>query len=321
MLLLCCISPLASYLEESHNTFKFATRAKRIEQKASIQTAKDKEATLLQTYRNEIEQLRQQLAEASQQKQQLLEEQQAFQTMMQREQEHSENSEPDETAVASSSMKIDEVDSDIVHSASGEIEELVDAIQRMEHLILKSNPLDQHQEAHNDVFKEVVGTAQNDIASLDIERHDDLVDTEEDESTENSDTIDTPPKSPEVATAAAQNDALFTPRTHTKRTPTIKDSLRSELSRVRGLLSSVLQTRGVSTTLRNDPPGVDSLGDGSVRKNLNFYTPSSCDAPPSHRTMLDQSLSEELEVGKDLDRVLAECDDVSEIESESENDG
>lgn len=317
MLLLCCISPLVSYLEESHNTFKFATRAKRIEQKASIQTAKDKEATLLQTYRNEIEQLRQQLAEASQQKEQLLEEQQAFQTMMRREQEHSENSEPDETTITSSSMKIDDVGSDIVDSTSGEIEELVDAIQRMEHLILKSHPLDQHQEAHNEFFKEVVGTAQNDVASLDIERDDDLVDTEESESTENSGELDTPPKSPEAATSAPTKDALFTPSTHTKRTPTIKDSLHSELSRVRGLLSSVLQTRGVSTALRNDPPGVGSLEDGSVRKNLNFHTPSSCDAPPSRRIMLDQSLSEELEVGNDLDRVLAECDDMS----ESENDG
>ena len=318
MMLLCCISPLASYLEESHNTFKFATRAKRIEQKASIQTAKDKEATLLQTYRNEIEQLRQQLAEASQQKQQLLEEQRAFQTMMQREQEESENTETVATTISASSLEVDQVDSNIVDSTSGEIEELVDAIQRMEHLILKSHPLDQQQDP-DEIVMESVETAQNDVASLDIEGDSDLVDTEEGKSMENSDKSETPSKSPEITTKTPQNDHSYTPSTHNRKTPSIQNHLHLELSRVRGLLSSVLQTRGVSTTLRNDPPGLGSVRDGGVRKSLDFHTPSSCDAPPS-RSMLDQSLSEELVVGKDLDEVFAESDVVSDSENDDEGD-
>jgi centromeric protein E len=60
VVLLCCLSPMVNHLEESHNTFKFAIRAKKIPQKAILQeTADDK--TLLQSYREEIEDLRQQL--------------------------------------------------------------------------------------------------------------------------------------------------------------------------------------------------------------------------------------------------------------------
>ncbi|EEC44527.1 kinesin family-like protein, partial [Phaeodactylum tricornutum CCAP 1055/1] len=65
VVLVCCISPLASHLEESHNTFKFANRAKKIPQKATIQETLD-EKTLLQSYREEIEDLKQQLNEARQ---------------------------------------------------------------------------------------------------------------------------------------------------------------------------------------------------------------------------------------------------------------
>eukprot|EP00980_Cylindrotheca_fusiformis_P007670 scaffold1605_cov141-Cylindrotheca_fusiformis.AAC.33 len=105
MVLLCCISPQASHLEESHNTFKFAVRAKKIKQKAVVNVADD-ENTLLQTYRDEIEDLRRQLAEAKEQ-QRLLQERTAAENVV----------ETDE-----------------------EVRELVDAIKTMERLILKSHP-------------------------------------------------------------------------------------------------------------------------------------------------------------------------------------
>ena len=73
MVLLCCISPQISHIEESHNTFKFAIRAKKIKQKAEINVAED-ESTLLQLYRDEIEDLRRQLSEAKKQQQLLQEE-------------------------------------------------------------------------------------------------------------------------------------------------------------------------------------------------------------------------------------------------------
>jgi hypothetical protein len=113
VVLLCCISPLAGHLEESHNTFKFAIRAKKIPQKAVItETADDK--TLLQGYKEEIDDLKQQLLDAR-------DAQQKYMALMNQKQQQ---------------PVVD--DDDIV--TEGEITELVEAIQTMEKLILKSNP-------------------------------------------------------------------------------------------------------------------------------------------------------------------------------------
>jgi centromeric protein E len=108
MVLLCCISPQLSHLEESHNTFKFAIRAKNIKQKASINFSSKEENTLLQHYREEIQDLKKQLAEAKEQQKRL------------QQQQHVESS---------SLPGMDE-----------EVRELVDAIKTMERLILKSRP-------------------------------------------------------------------------------------------------------------------------------------------------------------------------------------
>jgi centromeric protein E len=102
VVLICCISPLVSHIEESHHTFQFATRAKKIPQKAKVNTIVD-EKTLLQSYRDEIEDLKQQLQEARQQ----------------------------QLAVNVHAAPVDlDVDE--------EISELVVAIKKMEHLIIKS---------------------------------------------------------------------------------------------------------------------------------------------------------------------------------------
>jgi hypothetical protein len=58
--IICNISPLSAHVEESHNTLKFASRAKRIRQTATINEGMD-DATLLKQYREEIEGLREQL--------------------------------------------------------------------------------------------------------------------------------------------------------------------------------------------------------------------------------------------------------------------
>jgi centromeric protein E len=60
---ICNISPCPSHLEESHNTLKFAMRAKRIQQRVVLNEVLD-ENTLLTEYKEEIEYLRRQLAEA-----------------------------------------------------------------------------------------------------------------------------------------------------------------------------------------------------------------------------------------------------------------
>ena len=61
--IICNVSPLVRNLDESHNTLKFATRAKKIKQTATVTEVMD-DRTLLQNYREEIEQLKHQLREA-----------------------------------------------------------------------------------------------------------------------------------------------------------------------------------------------------------------------------------------------------------------
>lgn len=68
--MICNLSPLARHIEESHLTLKFAARAKKIKQHATITEVVD-EKTLLENYREEIEELKRQLKEAREQQQML----------------------------------------------------------------------------------------------------------------------------------------------------------------------------------------------------------------------------------------------------------
>jgi len=104
IVVICNISPQASHMEESHNTLKFATRAKRIQQKA-VRTEVTDEKTLLQSYRQEIEDLKEQLRQAQEAQKQL---------------------EAQNVAASSASFGDDDT------------RELVEAIQKMERLILKT---------------------------------------------------------------------------------------------------------------------------------------------------------------------------------------
>ncbi len=304
MLLLCCISPSATHLEESHNTYKFATRAKRIEQKAYIKMAVDKEETLLQTYRDEIEHLKRQLAEAAQQKQQLLEEQQAFQTKIQREKEHTEDVEIVPAAEPSST----------VESTSDEIEELVEAIQTMEQLILKSQPLDRLQNLNGLVTdsatrlqgrrsEEFNGMLDSVLRSNDVDAENNVASLADNDM---DDTVGTPPESPDAALTTPQNDHMNRTSTYIQRAPTISGHLHSELTRVRGLLAHLLEKTGIASAPRNDPPeGVVSSEHEKVRKSLDFSTPSR-DTPPSRYIL--ESFAEEVEGGIDLDKSVEEID-------------
>lgn len=102
IVIICNISPQASHLEESHNTLKFAIRAKRIQQKA-IRTEVVDEKTLLQSYRQEIQELKDQLRQAQEAQKQL----------------ESQNAKG-------------------VSIGDDDTRELVEAIQKMERLILKT---------------------------------------------------------------------------------------------------------------------------------------------------------------------------------------
>lgn len=255
MLLLCCISPLASHLEESHNTFKFATRAKRIEQKATIQTVQDKDETLLQTYREEIADLKQQLEEAKEQKRQLLE--------LQKQQEQLLLS---STSTATTMTTPGILNNGEMESAAEEIHELVEAIQKMEKLILKSRPHTGQGESIP-ISRKLDDT----LASL-LQGNDEGDDDEEEMLLDDHIPL------------AISNTGTGTESSNAVRSPTddTEDELHSELTRIRGLLGSVLQKRGVVTSQTTSPEKED------VRKSLDFATPPRVPQTP------DRSLSEEL---------------------------
>ena len=218
MVLLCCISPLATHLEESHNTFKFATRAKRIEQRAHINKVDDSEETLLQTYREEIEDLRKQLKEAQEQRR-LLEAQQ--------------------TAASPTAAKGDTS----LEATADEINELVEAIQSMEQLILKSRP----QDDRNGIKTGTDTTASKNTDTSLIDSH--LAKLLEQDDDDDDLLID------DVYHSVAPRSPTSTPTsTGKEKNQATEEVLHKELTRIRGLLGSVLQKRGVTTTSISNLP-------------------------------------------------------------------
>jgi chromosome segregation ATPase len=190
MVLLCCISPLATHLEESHNTFKFATRAKKIKQKAVINVTAD-EKTLLQNYREEIDDLRNQLEEAKAQQQ--------------------------------SSQEVSHFNSSMTEDAEEsreEVLELVEAIKTMERLILKSRPLNPSMSVSTSSMSTPADESKKDDSEVDL-----LSDDDEEADLRVDVEVSTPPSTPKKGA----------------------DDLHIELSRIRGLLGSVLQKRGMTT--------------------------------------------------------------------------
>lgn len=98
--IICNVSPAAANIEESHNTLKFGSRAKTIQQHASITEIAD-EKTLLRSYREEIEELKRQLK-------QLKEDQATVQTPSVRERmeiDSSSDEDQDDTHVLVSAIK------------------------------------------------------------------------------------------------------------------------------------------------------------------------------------------------------------------------
>jgi hypothetical protein len=191
------LQPSLSGNAESHNTFKFAVRAKKIPQKAVLQeqSATD-ETTLLQTYRAEIEDLKQQLKEAQEaQRLQLLQ-------------------------LNTTSTGDDDTE-------EKEMQELVEAIQTMEKLILKTRPMPSDKGLLD--FMDEYDTVSHSNAEDQL-----LTDTSITERTPS-----TPDRTPFNGTTGHAND------THSN-----NDVLQLELSRIQGLLGSVLKKRrGTSSSV------------------------------------------------------------------------
>jgi centromeric protein E len=208
VVLLCCISPLPSHIEESHNTFKFAIRAKKIPQKAVIQEQSlTDETTLLQSYRAEIEDLKQQLKEAQE---------------IQRQQ---------------TQPQLDDLDNDdVIMEDEGEMKELVEAIQKMEKLILKTQPVSSNLDDDDDDLLDV--TSQEDEVSS----------TKNDIESRLLALTVVPPSTPDRVTGTSSHVPNGVNRFQTpprNRTPSKKegDILHQELARIQGLLGSVLKRR------------------------------------------------------------------------------
>lgn len=214
VVLVCCISPLVTHVEESHNTFKFATRAKKIPQKATIQESLD-EKTLLESYREEIETLRLQLKEAR--------EQQERQDSKAQQSNHS---------TASTASTTEEMDED-------EIIELAEAIQTMEKLILKSKP---------------TGS----------QRPEDLLDSSEEGDITDDDEASLMALVSDLKFGVTPSKLTAAPATLAVDTKVDKD-LHAELSRVQGLLGSVLKKRGMKGMSKISSPRKTATSDKEVR--------------------------------------------------------
>lgn len=201
VVLLCCISPLASHIEESHNTFKFAIRAKKIPQKAVLQEqSSSDETTLLQTYRAEIEDLKLQLKEAQDtQKLQLVQ--------------------------LNNTSGMEE------NTEEKEMQELVEAIQTMERLILKTRP-----DAPNE-----------DDSLFDLMDDDDDGDGER-QADRNYHLLETIPNE-RIPSTPERTISNGTNHTSNQVDPNVNGTvLQVELSRIQGLLGSVLKKRrGIAT--------------------------------------------------------------------------
>lgn len=342
VVLICCISPLSSHVEESHNTFKFAIRAKRIPQHAVVQDEVSDDKTLLQSYRDEIEELKRQLREARDEQQQL---------QVARRRHHNPATAPLSIATTSSSASyfnlcdpIDEED---------EISELVKSIQNMERLILKGRP---HPSRNNSGADSTVATTTDasttggdcydeyacDNAPDEVDDDDDLLTSLDDEprsshshsshgmvTTSTSPPPPPPrrirvpgaPPSPAVSrfvgatTIAAPDDASS--RDH---------DLHAELSRVQGLLGSVLKKRsivggsgnGATATAVSTPtsPGADEEV-RNLRAQLEMQEVASS-LRKADASFLQQQLEEKDDLLQEVSKIL-EAVEGRQIRLEEEN--
>jgi centromeric protein E len=240
VVLVCCISPLVSHIEESHNTFKFAVRAKKIPQKAVIDeniNGGDNDGTMLQTYRDEIEDLKQQLREA----QRLLQLTNNANNVAGTAQTTTTTSTTQWSASSATAMV---TTGPSTADMEEEMQELVTAIRNMEKLILKTKSSAEkgggknhkNDDEEDDLFglsdpeqRSVVHSSNNGSDdgfgdNNDIYNHQTTTPT--------TMMMTTPPPPPVVAVAA--------------------EHLQSELSRIQSLLGTVLQKRySHDETVRN----------------------------------------------------------------------
>lgn len=224
VVLLCCVSPMVNHLEESHNTLKFAIRAKKIEQKATIQESGVDEKTLLQSYREEINDLKQQLKEAREQQKRLAKESK----------NQSGNQPGNQPGIMDKISHFESLSSGGTYAdeitAEEEVQELVEAIQTMESLILKtSSPIRRPEELIDFSDSNADDNAEESLLALS---------NDENMVTPRNKNFHSTPLPKSHGRAAADEINVFDPH--------VPEQMRTELTRIRGLLGSVLKKRMTS---------------------------------------------------------------------------
>eukprot|EP00571_Detonula_confervacea_P003675 CAMPEP_0172317754 /NCGR_PEP_ID=MMETSP1058-20130122/32642_1 /TAXON_ID=83371 /ORGANISM="Detonula confervacea, Strain CCMP 353" /LENGTH=924 /DNA_ID=CAMNT_0013032383 /DNA_START=62 /DNA_END=2836 /DNA_ORIENTATION=+ len=246
--IICNISPALGNLEESHNTLKFAMRAKKIQQHARITEVAD-EKTLLRSYREEIEELKRQLQEAKVAAAEAAMESQQVQVQVVPQQTPRHNR-------GYSSSSDDEEDQDDAHV-------LVSAIANLESLILKAGAKSTRKAIQNDSSNNSIATGDEgtiDESSLLPSRALDAALMKAESSQSPSDALISSPGA--MSTTTPNKSSLTTPTTRQDGHHAAEDDedndhhLLEELHRIQGMLGTVMKKKrkGVGGT-KSTPSG------------------------------------------------------------------
>jgi len=233
--IICNISPALANLEESHNTLKFAMRAKKIQQHARITEVAD-EKTLLRSYRDEIEELKRQLREAKR----VAAEVPPAVTIEQRQpsQPRRTRRTPANDAAAEESSD-EEDDQDDAHV-------LVSAIANLESLILKAGAVKSTRKVsnnnNNDGIGNATGNGEGDETLLTHRSLDAALMKAESEMTNDASNPSRRISSP-ASSANSGNEALATPATQQYGEEENNGLLLEELHRIQGMLGTMKKKR------------------------------------------------------------------------------
>ena len=246
--IICNISPALSNLEESHNTLKFAMRAKKIRQHARITEVTD-EKTLLRSYREEIEELKRQLREARRTDAQ----------HSQQQHRHQGRTDQTQSAAVEYSSSSDEEDHDDTHV-------LVSAISNLESLILKAGAKSSR--------KATTVRSNNSIATTSDEGNDEssLPSRALDAALMRVESVVAPHAKPESSSPAVASDSdaasksMMTPETEQRVEDGDEDDhlLLEELHRIQEMLGVVMKKKR-----KGGGGGVKSTPGGGKGKNVN----------------------------------------------------
>jgi hypothetical protein len=255
--IICNISPCSSNLEESHNTLKFAQRAKKIRQNARITEVTD-EKTLLRSYREEIEELKRQLRDATRTSSDARDSQQRHR--------QGRLDQTPKVAVDYSSSSDDE-DHDDTHV-------LVSAIANLESLILKAGAKSTRKAANTVGMSNISMVATSDEANDDASPPNRALDAALMRAESKVDNrAKTFTSSPAVASdrSTTSRSSLMTPETTQRFEDGDEDDqhLLEDLHRIQEMLGAVMKKKRKGGGAKMTPGG----GNGIHVKNLDSRTP------------------------------------------------